>query len=111
MHHKTSFSPAFVHVPSLHSFLVNKSDQESMKNQNLFMDHNIAMLKIATEAHLFDSYEASTDLHQLQTHVKSYVLPISSNSQHIESKIKDISLCKTIGRSEITTSCLHNDRS
>lgn len=108
---KTSFSPACVHIPSLHSFAVNNSDMESLKKEEIFKHHHIVLVKLAVGAHLFDNHQAGTDLYRLQVHVKSYILSISSNTQHVESKIKDVSLCKTTGRSEITTSCLHNTRS
>lgn len=54
---------------------------------------------------------SSNEIASLSLHLKNYISPISSNEQHVESKTKDVSLCKNAGRSETETTCLHNVRS
>ena len=68
------------------------------------------MLKIATGSHLFDHHVTDYDLHRLQSHVRSHVLPMPSDAQRAESEINDASSRKEAGRSNIETAHLSNAR-
>ena len=108
---KTSFCPDFVNAPPLHSFLAQNSNLEHIKNKKVLKEHNVAILKTTAGCQLFDHYATDSDLHRLQPCVKYHVLSISSNAQHTQRKIKDSSLCKTSGRSELATVYLHGTNS
>ena len=49
---------------------------------------------------------SDSDLVDLASHVKSHALLISTNAQQVESKVKDVNLCKTSNRSELAATFL-----
>ena len=72
--------------------------------------HVVALLKVAAGTHLLHSANADPEMLSIKKCLKSNVLIIPSNSQHIESEIKDASFCKTVKRSEPTATYLHSMR-
>ena len=68
-------------------------------------------MKITQGTCLFDPSVADSDVCELRTFMKETILPQPSKTQGVESKTKDVSLCKTVNRSEITTTYFHNIRS
>ena len=78
-----------------------------MKNSLIHEKCNLALIKISNGAYLFDSNMNDIDLNKLALYVKTHILPIITNKQHVESKIKDISLCKITNRLELTTTHMH----
>ena len=108
---KTTFCTSSADLLPMCAFLFQKSNMDSLKQNTMFKEHIIALLKVATCTHLFEPEQNDAEALSLERCLKCHALPILSNAQHIESKIKDVSLCKTVGRSELTTTYLHSTRS
>lgn len=94
------------------SFAFNDVDLPAMKQNEIFRKCDAGFLKVANGTCLFDNNSnTDSDFLPLQMHAKSMIVPIPANTQYVESKIKDVSLCHTNGRSETTIACVRNIRS
>ena len=102
-----SFAHRDIYLPSLCDFLFADANKDELKSHTQFDKHAIAITSIASGTYLFDHTNESNIIH-LQKCTKSHILPLLTSTQHVESKMKDMSLCKTVSCSELTITCLRN---
>ena len=105
---KTIFFKAKIYLPTFVTFLFTNADIPILKESEIYKKHYIGLLKIAKGSYLFDNSSSDSDILSLRNYCKATFLPQASNTQGVEAKIKDVSLCKKTWRSEITITYFHN---
>ena len=90
-------------------FIAKISALENTKRQHLFALRKTVIVKIAHGNSLFES--ADPDIVLLREYARKHWTLLPSATQLVESKVKDTSFCKSIGKQEFSTSSLAMVRS
>lgn len=105
----SSYNNKELYLPAFIAFSTEQVPHTTASQCYIYKNYKPAIEKIAHDAQLFE--ERSEDMFLLQQYVKETILPLPSNTQLVESKIKDITHCKKTGRSEATTTYITQIRS
>jgi hypothetical protein len=92
-----------IQAKSMISFLTEKCTRESIKQRLFYQVHKEAIQEIADAATL-SGIIASNNMEDFKAYVQKTWFPLPSNTQFVESGVKDAKLCATKNRDELMCS-------
>ena len=93
------FNKVSIYIPSFLEFVFKHCSVDAFKTLPFFEKWKLAIQDIAHDHYVFDDNIPDT-LRQFQVHAKKNMLPLASNTQGVEGRIKDITLRKSTGKCE-----------